>query len=87
MSRPSSYPPEVRERAVRMVAETKCDYPVGVHCDPIGGPKVGDRFAGDATQVDPSCGDRCGQQARAHHTRVRADQGVEEGERGASPGE
>lgn len=27
MSRPSSYPPEVRERAVRMVAETKGDYP------------------------------------------------------------
>jgi transposase len=27
MPRPSSYPPEVRERAVRMVAETKGDYP------------------------------------------------------------
>jgi transposase len=27
MSRPSSYPPEVRERAVRLVAETKGDYP------------------------------------------------------------
>ncbi|HEY8730301.1 MAG TPA: transposase [Acidothermaceae bacterium] len=29
MPRPSSYPPEVRERAVRMVAETKGDYPSG----------------------------------------------------------
>jgi transposase len=27
MARPSSYPPELRERAVRMVAETKADYP------------------------------------------------------------
>jgi transposase len=27
MPRPSSYPPEVRECAVRMVAETKGDYP------------------------------------------------------------
>lgn len=27
MSRPSSYPKELRERAVRMVAETKGDYP------------------------------------------------------------
>ena len=27
MSRPSSYPQELRERAVRMVAETRADYP------------------------------------------------------------
>ncbi|HET7385027.1 MAG TPA: transposase [Nocardioidaceae bacterium] len=27
MSRPSSYPRELRERAVRMVAESKADYP------------------------------------------------------------
>ena len=27
MSRPSSYPLELRERAVRMVAETRADYP------------------------------------------------------------
>ncbi len=29
MERPSSYPVELRQRAVRMVAETKADYPNG----------------------------------------------------------
>jgi transposase len=27
MARPSSYPPEVRDRAIRLVAETRADYP------------------------------------------------------------
>lgn len=27
MARPSSYPPELRKRAVRMVAEVRGDYP------------------------------------------------------------
>jgi transposase len=27
MARPSSYPPELRERAIRLVAETKDEYP------------------------------------------------------------
>jgi len=32
MSRPSSYPRELRERAVRMVVETKADYPSEFDC-------------------------------------------------------
>ena len=58
MARPSKYPHELRERAVRLVFESKGEYPVEFEAIRSIAGKLGDRLAGDAAQVGASRRDR-----------------------------
>ena len=51
--RSTNYPPELRERAVRMVAEVRPGLPVGLARPSTRWPADWDRVSGDATQVGP----------------------------------
>ena len=48
------YPPELRERAVRMVAECRHEHPLGVGDDRVGRCVAGDRHGADAVVVGAS---------------------------------
>ena len=80
MARPSKYPPEVRERAVRMVVESKGEYPSEFAAIRSIAAQAGDRLAGDAAQVGPSGRDRRRAAAGGDHRGDRRDPGAEEGE-------
>ena len=58
MARPSKYPRELRERAVRLVAESKGEYPSEFEAIRSIAAQARDRLAGDAAQVGPSGRDR-----------------------------
>jgi transposase-like protein len=87
MGRPPSYPKELRERAVRMVLETKAEYPTEFNAITSIRAQAGDRVAGDAAQVGPAREDRFRAASRDHERGVGADQGAQAGERRAAPGE
>ena len=48
MAHPSSYPAELRQRAIRMVAETKDNYPSEFAAIDAVATKLGDRLSGNA---------------------------------------
>jgi hypothetical protein len=52
IERPSSYPRELRERGIRMVAETRCEYP-SEYAAIQSGAQVEDRYPGVVAQIDP----------------------------------
>ncbi len=81
MGRPSSYPKELRDRAVRMVLETKGEYPTEFNAIVSISEKLGDRFARDVAEEGSPDRDRLGSAARDYDRRVGTDQGAQAGER------
>lgn len=84
MARPSKYPRELRERAVRMVVEHRGDYPseyaaITEIARKLGSPHRRCRASGFGRQM------RIG--ARGERRGVLADQGAEEGSGRAAAGE
>ncbi len=63
MGRPSKDPDELRERAVRMVAEVRPQYPSQWRRSPGGTGHVGHRNPGDAADLNPAFGGRLGLEA------------------------
>ena len=58
MGRPSKYPDELRERAVRMVAEVRPQYPSQWAAITAVAGMLGIGAAGDAADLDPPLGGR-----------------------------
>ena len=87
MGRASQYPPELRERAVRMVAEVTPDYPSQWAAITAVAQKLGHRHGRDVAQVGAPGRGRRRAPAGSDQRGARRDQAAEAGERRAAPGE
>ncbi|MCU1658085.1 MAG: family transposase [Pseudonocardiales bacterium] len=81
MARPSSYPRELRERAIRMVAETKSEYPSEFAAIESVARKLGIGSTETLRKWIRLAEIDSGQRPGVTTARVGAGQGVEEGER------
>lgn len=68
---PKQYPRELRERAVRLVAEHRGEYESGVRGDPLHRREAERRHAGDAAAVDPQGRGLCRKAAGCDELRPR----------------
>ena len=87
MTRRSQYPQELRDRAVRMVAEVTPDYESQWAAIKSVALMAGDRFGGDGAQVGPPGRGRRRPAAREHERGVRGAQAAASGVRRAAAGQ
>jgi transposase-like protein len=76
MGRPSSYPKELRERAVRMVLETKSEYAMEFAAITSISRRLGIGSSETLRKVGAPRGGRCRAAAGGDERGVRADQGA-----------